>query len=77
MSNFSSFSFFLEPHRKTETEIAYTWGTTNSNPPGPLIMIDQLEIQSFSQVHFITLVFGDAELCWAIYQPQQAAQIWC
>jgi hypothetical protein len=35
------------------------WGTTNSKPPGPIIMIDQSEIL----IQFITLVFGGAQLC--------------
>jgi hypothetical protein len=33
------------------------WGTTNSKPLGPIIMIDQLEMLSLSQFQFITLVF--------------------
>jgi hypothetical protein len=53
------------------------WGTTNSKPPGPIIMIDQLEILSLRQVQFITLVFGGAQLCCAFYQPRHAARIWC
>jgi hypothetical protein len=36
-------------------------------------MMDQWEILSRSQVHFITLYFG--QLCCAIYQPRQAARI--
>jgi hypothetical protein len=32
-------------------------GTTNKKPPGPIIMIDQSEILSRSQVQFITLFF--------------------
>jgi len=32
-------------------------GTTNSKPPGPIIMINQSEILSRSQVQFITLFF--------------------
>jgi len=32
-------------------------GTTNSKPHGPIIMIDQSEILSHSQVQFITLFF--------------------
>jgi hypothetical protein len=54
-------------------------GTTSSEPPGPIIMIDQSEILSRSQVQFITLFFfGDAQLCCAFYQPtQQAARIGC
>jgi hypothetical protein len=33
-------------------------GTTNSKPPGPIIMIDQSEILSRGQVQFIALFFG-------------------
>jgi len=44
-------------------------GTTNSKTPGPIIMIDQSEILSRSQVQFIT------QLCCAFHQPRQAAQI--
>jgi len=75
----SKFSYFLfdNPTNKTETGTAYTWGTTNSKPPGPIIVINQLEILSRSQVQFITLSLGGAQLCWAIYQPLQAARIWC
>ncbi len=49
--------------------------TINSKPPGRIIMIDQAEILNRSQVQFITLFFGGAQLCWAFYQPQQAARI--
>jgi hypothetical protein len=47
--------FFGDPTNKTVTGTAYTLGTTNSKPPGPIIMIDQSEILSRSQVQFITL----------------------
>jgi hypothetical protein len=33
-------------------------GTTNSKPPGPILMIDQSEILRCSYVRFITLFFG-------------------
>jgi len=65
MSKFNCF-FFGNPINNTETETAYTWGTTHSKPSGPVIMIDQLEILSLSQVEFITLVFGGAQLCCAL-----------
>jgi len=42
--------FLCSPTNKTETGTAYTWGTTNSKPSGPIIMIDQLEILNLSQV---------------------------
>jgi hypothetical protein len=36
----------------------YMWGTTNSKPLGPIIMIDQRETLRSSQVIFITLFFA-------------------
>jgi hypothetical protein len=39
---------FGNPTYKTVTGTAYMWGTTNSKPPGPIIMIDQSEILSCS-----------------------------
>jgi len=36
-------------------------GTTNSKPPGPIIMIDQSKILSRNRVQFITLFFGGAQ----------------
>jgi hypothetical protein len=67
MSNFSY--FFGNPANKTETGTAYTWGTTNSKPPGPIIVINKSEILSRSQVQFITLFFlGGAQLCCAFYK---------
>ncbi len=38
-------------------------------------MIDQSEILIRSQVQFITLFFGGAQLCCTFYQPRQAPQI--
>jgi hypothetical protein len=69
--------FFGNPTNKTKTGIAYTWGTTNSKPPGPIIVINQLELLNYSEVQFIKLFLGVAQLCCAFYQPQQAARIWC
>jgi hypothetical protein len=68
---------FGNPTNETETGTAYTWGTTNSKLPGPIIVIHQSEILSCSSVQFITLFLGGAQLCCAFYQPWQAAQIWC
>ncbi len=56
MSKFSCF-YFGNPTNKIEIGTAYTRGTTNNKPPGPIIIIDQLEILSLSQVQFITLGF--------------------
>jgi hypothetical protein len=51
---------FGNPTNKTETGTAYTWGITNSKPPGSIIVIGQSEILSRSQVQFITLFLGGA-----------------
>jgi hypothetical protein len=50
-------------------------GTINSKPPGRIITIHQSEILNRSQVQFSTLFSRGAQLCCAIYQPQQAARI--
>jgi hypothetical protein len=63
MCEFSCFFFFGSPTNKTETGTAYTWGTTNSKPPPPIIVIDQSEMPSRSQVQFITLSFWEAHNC--------------
>jgi hypothetical protein len=59
--------FFRKPTNKTETRTAYSWGTTNSKPPGPIIVIDESEILSRSQVQVITLFLGGEQLCCAFY----------
>jgi hypothetical protein len=48
----------------------------NSKPPGPIIVINQSEIFTRSQVQFITLFLGGAQLCCALYQPWQVVQLW-
>jgi len=67
----SKFSCFFSGNPTNKTETACTWGSTNSKPSGPISMIDQLEILSLSQVQFmvqfIKLVFGVAQLSYAIY----------
>jgi len=60
----------------TPPEAPCTWGTTNNKPPGPIIMINQLEILSLSQIQFIALVFAVAQLCCTFYQPRQGGRIW-
>jgi hypothetical protein len=52
-------------------------GSTNSKPLGPIIMIDQSEILSRSQVQFIALFFGGAQLRCDFSLPGQAGHIWC
>jgi len=39
--------------------------------------MDQSEILNGSQVEFITLFLGGAQLCCAFYHPRQAPRIWC
>jgi hypothetical protein len=72
MSKFSC--FFGNPNNKTGT--AYTWGTTNSKPPRPIIVINQSEILPCSQVQVIRVFLGGAQLCCAFYQPRQVVQLW-
>jgi hypothetical protein len=60
-----TFCFLATPTNKT----VYA-GTTNSKP------LDKSEIPSHSQVQFITLFLGAAQLCCAFYWPPQAARIW-
>jgi hypothetical protein len=78
MSKFSWFFFFGNPTNKTLTRTGHTWELpTYSKPLGPIITIGQSEILSPSKVEFITLFFGGAQLCRALYQPGQGARIWC
>jgi hypothetical protein len=71
----SSCLFFGNPTNKTVIGTAYMWGTTNSKPPGPIIIIDQSEILSRSQVQFTTFFFGGAQLCCAFYQPASCTNL--
>jgi hypothetical protein len=52
----SKFSYLVScnPTCETETGTSNRWETTNSKPPGLIIMMDQSEIQSNSQVIFVT-----------------------
>ncbi len=45
--------FFFNSTNKTES--ASTWETTNSKPPGPIVMIGQSETGRSNQIIFITL----------------------
>jgi hypothetical protein len=51
--SWGGWEYVNQPTNKTETGIAYMWGTTNSKPPKPIIMINQLEILIFNQVQVI------------------------
>jgi hypothetical protein len=53
--------FFGNPTNNWNWNCIYM-GTTNSKPPGPIIMIDQSKVLSRRQVQFITLFFGGAQL---------------
>ncbi len=57
--------------------MALTGGLLIANHLDQIIIIDQSEILSRSQVQFITLFVGGAQLCFSLYQPRQAAYIWC
>ncbi len=50
-----SYVLFCNPTNKTETGTANRWGTTNSKPSGPIIMIGQSEMLSSSSIIFISL----------------------
>jgi hypothetical protein len=71
-----AFFFWQPPQYNCNWNCIYV-GTTNSKPLGPIIWIEQSKILSHSQVQFITLFCGSAQLCWAFYQPGQVARIWC
>jgi len=77
MSKFS-WMCFGNPTNKTVTGSIYTWGILIANHlDQSLWSTNQKKILSRSQVQFITLCFGGAQLCCAIYQPGQDAWIWC
>jgi len=59
---------FCNPTHETETGAA---NTTNSKPPGRIIMMGQSETLSSRETMFITLFFGGAQGCSAFHQPQQ------
>jgi hypothetical protein len=59
--------FFATPPKKTELGTANRWGTTNSKPPGLIIMIGQSETLSSSQIIFITLFSPGAQPWCACY----------
>jgi hypothetical protein len=58
-----SYLFFSNPANTPNR-----WGTTNSKPPGPIIMMGQSETLISSQITFITLFSAGAERCCAYYQ---------
>ncbi len=54
---FISYVLFYNPTHQTETGTTNGWESTNSKPPGPIIMISQSEILSRSQIIFILQSF--------------------
>jgi len=55
-STFSSV-WFCNPSHKTKTGRANRWGTTNSKPWGPIIMMSQSKTLSSSQIIFYYTLF--------------------
>jgi hypothetical protein len=72
------FLLFCKPTHKTETRTANGWETTNSKSPKPIIMIGWSEIESSSQIIFITLFSGrcTALLCFFI-SLSKLCETWC
>ncbi len=73
----SKFSYLIlcNPTHISEIGIANRCGTTNSEPPGPIIMIGQSETLSSSQIIFITLFCAGAQRCFAFYGPPETLQL--
>jgi hypothetical protein len=65
-SKFSYLLFCNDTH-KTETGTANRWGTTNRQPPGPIIVIGQSETLSSSRIIFIKLFCARAHRWSAFY----------
>ncbi len=59
-----SYLLFCNPTYKTETGTAYRWGTSNSKPHGPIIMMDQSETVISSQIIFDTVFSAGTHFCW-------------
>ncbi len=49
--------------------------STNSNPPGPIIMIDQSETLISSEIVFIALFSAGAQRCCVFYQAPPSVQL--
>jgi hypothetical protein len=56
-------ALFSNPTHKTETGTGNMLGTSNSKPPGPILMIGQSETLSSSQIVFITLFCAGTQHC--------------
>jgi hypothetical protein len=68
-----SYLLFCNPTHKTAKEDCIYVGTTNSKPPGLIIMIGQSKTGNSSQIIFITLFSSlpGAQLCCGFHRPQQ------
>ncbi len=66
-----SYVLFCNPH-ETEIGIANKWGTTNSEPPGPIIMMGESETLSSN---LITLFSEGVKSCCASYQPWEPVEL--
>jgi hypothetical protein len=53
-----SYVLFCNPTHKNETWIANRWGTSNSKPPGPIIMMGQSETLSYQLDHIYYTLFS-------------------
>ncbi len=71
--------FFCNPAKKTETGIANRWGTTNSKPARPIIMMGQSEnwaavtscfLHCFMQVHAFAVPFTSYRKLWNYSEPK-------
>ncbi len=50
-------------------------GSTNSEPPGPIIMMNQSQTLTSSQIVFITSFCAGVQRCCAFHQPQQTPRL--
>jgi hypothetical protein len=66
-----SYLLFSNPTHRTKTGAANRWETTNSKAPGPIIMIDQSETGSSSQIILLRSSLAGVRLCCAFHQPRE------
>jgi hypothetical protein len=74
ISKFSYLLFCNLTHQTEAGTVQIGGGTTNSKPPGSIIMIGRSKTGSNSQITFITLFSSSAQLCCAFYQRPQTEQ---
>jgi len=66
---------FATPSIKLKLGQQIGGGTTNSKPPGPIIMIGQSETLAAVRSSFTTLFSAGAQRGCTFYQPQQPVQL--